>query len=187
MTDYQQLAQEIRAKRQYRETEDGTVFCSLAGCAGSTGLRCQRTSVPICKKCAVKTPVGYISREAAHAQQDVFFNAATKDYLLAFGTAFMMNLVIGFLATRVLGGLGFFFGLILIAVLGTAIAGAISEAVWRAVEKRRGRYMGRVVTLALILSSLLFLLGANLLLWLAYVFVIVTAVNARFQMGIRLY
>lgn len=187
MTNYQILAEEIRAKRQYHETEDGTVLCSLSGCVGSTGLRCQRTGVPICTKCAIKTPVGYISREAAHEQQNIFFNAESKDYFVAFGVAFVMNLFIGFLATRILGGLGFLFGLILIGVIGTTIAGVISEAILRAVDKRRGRYMNRVVTAALILSSFLFFLGANPIMWVAYVVVTVTTINARFQLGMRLY
>ena len=184
MTDYEQLAEEIRAKRQYREAEDGTIFCSIMGCPGSGGLRCQRTSVPICPKCSVRTPVGYISKEAAREQQNKFFDAATTDYIIAGVVAFFGNLFIGFLVTR-LGFLGFF-GLILIFFLGTSAGGVISELIWRAIRKRRGRYTGRVAGAGIILSSILLFPFAPLFALLLYTFVVLTAVNARFQLGLRL-
>jgi hypothetical protein len=184
-TDYDQLAEEIRAKRQYREEEDGTVFCSISGCPGSTGLRCRRTEVPICPKCSVRTEVGYISKEAAREQQNKFFDAATTDYIIAGFVAFFANLVVGFFVTR-LGFLGLF-GLILIFFVGTSAGGVMSEVIWRAIRKRRGRYTGRIAGAGIILSSIvLFPFTPNILALLLYAFVVLTTVNARFQLGLRL-
>jgi hypothetical protein len=165
--------------------EDGTIFCSISGCHGSVGLRCQRTEVPICPKCSVRTPVGYISKEAAREQQNKFFDAATTDYIIAGAVAFFANLFIGFLVTR-LGFLGFF-GLILIFFVGTSAGGVISELIWRAIRKRRGRYTAQVAGAGIILSSiLLFPFTPFLFALLVYAFVVLTTVNARFQLGLRL-
>ena len=184
MTDYEQLAEEIRAKRKYHEAEDGTIFCSISRCPGSQGLRCYRTQVPICQKCAVKTPVGYISREAARDQQNQFFDAEVSDYLLAGVTAFVVNLPLCFLVTRI-GFLGFF-GLIIVFFLASTAGGVISEAVWRVLRKRRGRYTGRVAAVGIVLSSIPLLLVSNWLVLLIYAGIVITTVNARFEMGIRL-
>jgi len=184
MTDYQQLAEEIRARRKYQEAEDGTVFCSIARCPGSMGLRCYRTEVPICKKCAVKTPVGYISKEAARDQQNQFFDAEMTDYLLAGVTAFVVNLPLGFFVTRI-GFLGFF-GLIIVFFLASTVGGVISEAVWRVLRKRRGRYTGRVAALGILLSSIILFFVSSPFVLLLYVAIVITTVNARFEMGIRL-
>jgi hypothetical protein len=147
------------------------------------GLRCQRTEVPICPKCSVRTPVGYISKEAAREQQDKFFDAATMDYIIAGVVAFFGNLFIGFLVTR-LGFLGFF-GLLLIFFVATSAGGLISELIWRAIRKRRGRYTGQVAGAGIILSSILLFPFTSLFALLLYAFVVLTAVNARFQLGLR--
>lgn len=183
--EYEALAEEIRQKRNYREEADGTVFCQIGGCLGSTGLRCYRTSVPICMKCAVKTPVGYISREAAREQQDKFFTALPRDYLITVAIAFFLNLGLGYIAAQI-GFIGFF-GLILMSFWGTFAAGILSEAIWRALNKRRGRYTGRVAAGAVFLSSLLvFFVTGSLLGLLIYTVIVIIAINARFQVGLRL-
>jgi len=189
MTNYEQLAAEIRDKRNYREEADGTIFCSISGCPGSVGLRCQRTFVPICTKCAVRTPVGYISREAAREQQDKFFDAETSDYIKAGLAAFFANLMIGFVATRiaiVLWAMLGFFGLIIIFFVATGSAGMISEIVWRVLNKKRGRRTDAVITVGLLLSCVFLLPFTNLIVLLIYAGIVITSVRARFQLGIRL-
>jgi hypothetical protein len=185
MTDYEILAEEIRAKRQYREAEDGTVFCNLSRCPGSEGLRCYRTGVPICQQCSVRTPVGYLSKEAAREQQDQFFYAQTIDYALAGVVAFFANLVIGFFATLI-GELGFWGYILLGVLLAPAAAGMISEVIWRVSRKKRGRYTGQVAAVGIILSSLLLIpVAPDWLALLIYAAVVVTTLNARFQLNIR--
>lgn len=179
------LAEKIREKRQYREETDGTVFCTLRDCAGSTGLRCYKTGVPICQRCAVRTSVGYISREANREHQDKFYDAQTSDYLMAAGAAFFANLIIGFLVTRILWVLPGFFGWIILFFLASSAAGVISEIIWRALRKRRGRYTARVIAGALVVSSFGLILFTPLIGWLIYTFIVVSGVSGRFQMGIR--
>ncbi|MFP4324104.1 MAG: hypothetical protein ACLFTK_16740 [Anaerolineales bacterium] len=186
MTDYEQLAAEIRQKRIYQEAEDGTVFCSIRDCPGSTGLRCYRTSVPICKKCSVKTPVGYISREAAREQQDRFFDMETGDYIVAGVTAFFANLFIGFFVTRIGFFLPGFLGLIILFFVATSAAGVISEIIRQAIQKKRGRYISQVITIGLIFSSIILFFLSPPLTLIIYALIVFTTVNARFQMGIRL-
>jgi hypothetical protein len=187
-TDYEALAAEIREKRQYREEMDGTVYCSRRNCAGSTGLRCQRTGVPICKICATKTPVGYISQEAARAQQDLLFNAETSDYLLAGGVAFLANLVIGFgavlLGSLIWSFLGFF-GIIFAGLISTGAAGLISQAIFVVLRGRRGRYTVQVVTAAVLVSSLPLLI-VNLIVAIIYTVVVISTIRARFSLTIRI-
>lgn len=189
MTDYEALAQEIREKRKYHEAEDGTIFCSLSKCSGSRGLRCYRTGVPICQHCATRTPVGYLSQEANRVQQNQFFDAQLSDYILAGGAAFFANLIVGFFVLLIGGGVfGFtgIFGLLIIGFISASAAGAISEAVWRVLRKRRGRYTHRVIAGAIIVSSLLLLPFSTLFVWLIYTVVVTSTVYTRFQLGIRL-
>ncbi len=186
MTDYEQLAIEIRQKRQYQEAEDGTVFCSIRDCPGSQGLRCYRTSVPICQKCSVKTPVGYISREAAREQQDKFFDMETGDYIVAGVTAFFANLFIGFFVTRVGLFLPGFLGLILLFFVATSAAGVISEIIHQAIQKKRGRHISQVITAGLLVSSFVLFFVTPFFTLIIYAIIVFTTVNARFQMGIRL-
>jgi hypothetical protein len=184
-TDYEALAEEIREKRDYREAEDGTIYCNIRGCHGSIGLRCYRTQVPICQHCAIKTPVGYISREAAREQQNKFFTALPTDYLITAVVAFIMNLIFAFIGS-LFGGIGFF-AWILLFFWGTFSGGTISEGIWRVLRKRRGRYTGQVAAVAIILSSLLvFLFTFNLFGLLIYTAIVVVTINARFRMGISL-
>lgn len=189
MPDYEALAEEIRAKRHYREEADGTIYCSIGGCPGSVGLRCYRTGVAICKHCSVHTDVGYISKEAARDQQKVFFDAGNREYLLAGGTAFFTNLFVGFgamiLIRLLLSFLGFF-GFIFAFFIATSAAGIISEAVWRVMNKKRGRYTGQIAAVGVVFSSLPLILLAGPLIFIVYVLVVITTLNARFQMGIRL-
>lgn|GEM_PF-6897390 len=188
--DYEALAIDIREKRQYEEAEDGTIYCVLRGCRGSAGLRCQRTSVPICTNCAIKTPVGYISKEAQRAQEDTFYDAETSDYIKTGMAAFFGNLFVGFFATLlgsfVVGFLGFFFGIIILFFISTSAAAMISEIVWRVLQKKRGRSTGRVAMVGIIFSTFLFFLFMNPIVVVFYGVVVASTINARFQLGIRL-
>ncbi len=145
---------EATSGRKYVE-QDGAIYCDRAGCPGSTGLRCQRTNVPICPQCAVMTPVGYISKDAAKSHADKFYNIAPTDYVIAATVAFVVT---------TLGGLGllFFFGrfwLILI-VAAMPLGGGVAELVWRAIRYKRGRRTQQVVAGAMIAATfVLFIFG----------------------------
>lgn len=132
--------------------QDGVIYCGRANCPGSTGLRCYRTGVPICMKCAVKTPVGYISKEAAREQADKFFNIASYDYIIAAAVAFGALLIGGGLILMILPFILFMF------VIGGALGGGISELVWRAIRYKRGRYTTYAVGLGMGSATLILML-----------------------------
>jgi hypothetical protein len=163
--------------RQYRE-ENGVIYCDRWRCPGSTGLKCYRTGVPICQQCATLTPVGYLSKDAARAQQNLYFNATLLDYALAAGAAFVLNLVGGFF----IGNLGIF-----IAILASFfVGGIVGEAVFRVLRKRRGRYMREVVSGAMIVSAFLLLPFVSIFTLLVYSVIAIGAALGRIQVGLRM-
>ncbi len=110
-----------------------------------TGLRCKRCNKPICDRCAVLTPVGYVCKECLRTQQKVFDNAAWYDYPLAMLIAAALSFA-GSYAAGVMG----FFTFFIAPVVGVIIA----EAVRWVVRRRRSRLLFRLVALAALLGSL---------------------------------
>ncbi len=110
-----------------------------------TSLRCKRCDKPICDRCAVLTPVGYVCRECMKNQQKVFDNAAWYDYPLAMLIAGGISYA-GSLAAGLMG----FFTFFIAPVVGVIIA----EAVRWVVRRRRSRLLFRMVALAVLLGSL---------------------------------
>lgn len=101
-----------------------------------TLLRCTRCNRPFCVRCLVRTPVGYKCKECLNVQQAGFYTATLVDYAIAGIVSFFASIVGGAIAV-VVGGL-----FLLLEIFYAPIAGgAISEAVWRATSKRRGRYI----------------------------------------------
>lgn len=110
-----------------------------------TSLRCKRCDKPICDKCAVLTPVGYVCKECTRAQQKVFENANWYDYPLAFVIAGVLS-YLGSLAAGLMG----FFTLFIAPMAGVIIA----EAVRWVVRRRRSRLLFRLVAAGALLGSL---------------------------------
>lgn len=123
-----------------------------------TTLRCNRCGRPMCVRCVELTEVGYRCKECIRAQQNVYFTADVRDYvvvaLVGFGLALFATPIIEFL----LGLLGLFFGIILAIFLGPAVGGSAATLIRRSVGRRRGRYMGAVAVAAILLG-----VGAGLL------------------------
>lgn len=123
-----------------------------------TTLRCNRCGRPMCVRCVELTEVGYRCKECIRAQQNVYFTADVRDYvvvaLVGFGLALIATPIIEFL----LGLLGLFFGIILAIFLGPAVGGSAATLIRRSVGRRRGRYMGAVAVAAILLG-----VGAGLL------------------------
>jgi hypothetical protein len=161
--------------------EQSVIYCGKPNCPGSTGLRCYRTGVPICMKCAVQTPVGYISKDAAREQENKFYNAVVTDYLIAGAVAFFALLGIGFVLFTFLR---FFW--IIIFLLSFPAGGLVSEVVWRSIRYRRGRYTAQAVGIGMAAATgLLFLITFNIF---ALIFgaIATSAAVARFRMGVRI-
>jgi len=117
-----------------------------------TSLRCNKCGIPICAKCAVRTPTGYRCKECVRGQLKVFNTAEWYDYLLGFGTAGILGFLASLLASLV-SGLSFI-GWILI-VIGAPTAGmVIAEGVRLATRKHRSRPLFITVAVAVVLGAL---------------------------------
>jgi uncharacterized membrane protein YeaQ/YmgE (transglycosylase-associated protein family) len=124
---------------------EGVMYCAVHPTV-ETSLRCNKCGRPMCSKCAVRTPVGYRCKECVRGQQDVYFKAGQRDYVVAAVVSFVLSLIASFIVPP----LGLFFTIILAPVVGSVIA----QAVHRATGRRRGRYTGYVVLGGLIVGML---------------------------------
>ncbi len=127
-----------------------------------TTLRCNRCGKPVCVKCVELTEVGYRCKECIRAQQNVFFTAETKDYFVLAIVSFVLAALATPIIELLLGMLGLFFGIILAVFLGPAVGGAAATIIRRSVGRRRGRYMGLVGVVAIILGVGFGLIAASM-------------------------
>lgn len=121
-----------------------------------TYLRCNKCSKPVCLKCVQRTPVGYRCNECLGMQRAGYYNATTLDYILTV----IIALVLGGISAIVMSlvNLGFF-SIIIAIFVGPVAGGIISEAIRRAVSKRRGRYLALTAVIALILGAIVVILA----------------------------
>ena len=126
-----------------------------------TALRCNRCGRPVCVKCVKLTDVGYRCKDCIREQQDVFFNAETRDYFVVAIVSFVLAAIAAPVIEALLGILGLFFGIILAVVLGPAVGGVAATIIRKSVGRRRGRYMGIVAVVAIILGMLLGIIVAG--------------------------
>ncbi len=129
-------------------TQEEVIYCTVHTHVEAT-LRCNKCNRPMCIRCAVRTPVGYRCKQCVHQQQEVFFTGTTRDYVIAGVAAFVVSAVAGGVLLYI--GSGFW---LLTILLSAPAGGLISEVVWRAVGKRRSRYLWLVVGLATVLGVL---------------------------------
>ncbi len=113
-----------------------------------TLLRCNRCNRPFCVRCLVRTPVGYRCKECLNIQQAGFYTATAIDYAIAGIVGFVSSIIAGGIAAVVSG-----IFLLLEIFYAPVAGGAVSEAIWRAIGKRRGRYIWVVACGAFILGS----------------------------------
>ncbi|MGC8880536.1 MAG: hypothetical protein ACP5R2_15085 [Anaerolineae bacterium] len=131
-----------------------------------TSLRCNRCGNPICPKCAVRTPVGFRCPDCVRIQQNRFYTGGKLDYLIAVAVALPLSFIAGYVFTFIVARIGFLSWLIAF-LAAPPTGGLIAEAVWRAVGRRRSRYLSTVVVTCLIIAVLpfigLILLSGNFL------------------------
>ena len=116
-----------------------------------TTLRCNRCDKPICTKCAQRTPVGYRCKKCVRGQQSMFETVLWRDYVVTALIAILIHGVAGILLVR----LGWF-----AILLAPMMGGFIANAIRRAINRRRGRYLAYAAVAAMVLASL-----PNLLFW----------------------
>ena len=113
-----------------------------------TSLRCNKCGRLMCVECAVLTPVGYRCRECVRGQQERFLKASRSDDLIVF--------VVCVLAAGVLLALekALPIPLIFILLLGLPAGGLVGEMAFRAVGRRRSRYIGFIAAAGALLGGL---------------------------------
>jgi hypothetical protein len=103
-----------------------------------TTLRCKRCERYICTSCAVGTPTGYMCKDCVRERKKVFDTAVWYDYLLGFGTTFILSLIASVLVGIASMYIGFY-----ILFIGAAVAGGagvfIANVALRVTQKRRSR------------------------------------------------
>jgi hypothetical protein len=124
---------------------DQKTYCAVHPTVETT-LRCNKCGRYMCTRCAVLTPVGYRCKQCVHQQQDVFFGATQRDYLVAAGVSFALSIPISYFIPRI-----FLLGVLILSLPAGAL---ISEAVHRAVGHRRGRYTWIAVASGIIAGAL---------------------------------
>jgi tetratricopeptide (TPR) repeat protein len=140
---------------------DQVLFCANHP-ETETTLRCNRCGKPVCVRCVELTEVGYRCKECIRQQQNVFFTAETKDYFVLAIVSFVLAALATPIIELLLGMLGLFFGIILAVFLGPAVGGAAATIIRRSVGRRRGRYMGLIGVIAIILGVGFGLLAASM-------------------------
>ncbi len=105
-----------------------------------TLLRCNRCGKPICLKCAQLTDVGYRCNECIRGVQDIYFNAAPTDNLVAFVVALLVSAIAAPIAGILFRLVPFFFFSIIIAfMVGGAAGGILAQIIRAAISRRRSR------------------------------------------------
>jgi hypothetical protein len=133
-------------------TEEAVLYCANHPNT-ETLLRCNKCGKPICMKCAVLTDVGYRCKECIRERQNVYFNAESWDYPIAFFVALLVTMAVTPLVAAVLGR-AFFFGWIIAFVLGPSAGGVLSQIIRKSVGRRRGRYLHYVAIGGVVLGLL---------------------------------
>jgi hypothetical protein len=126
------------------ETED-LLFCHRHPQV-ETALRCYQCQIPICAKCARRTPVGYICKACQSGVRRRFEQSRPLDYVIAGAAATVLGAI-----ASVLVLLGGWWILIFLSPLAGA---AIAEVVWRLIGRRYGRHLWWIVSLGILAGSL---------------------------------
>ncbi len=110
-----------------------------------TTLRCNKCGKPICVKCARRTPIGYRCKECVSRHQQLFETAQWYDLVIAFVLSTALSTVGGALVTA----LGWF-----VIFLAPMAGGVIAEVIFRAMRKRRSRYLSWIAASGAALGGL---------------------------------
>jgi hypothetical protein len=116
------------------ETEE-VVYCARHPDV-ETYLRCGKCGTPICPRCLVQTPVGARCRECANVSRLPTFNVTPVFFARGMVAAGVSGAVVGAIWAAVTGGAG---GIgIFSIIIGLGVGWAVSEAVSRATNYKRG-------------------------------------------------
>jgi len=119
------------------ETATALTFCVNHPNVETT-LRCNKCGDPICARCAVRTPVGYRCPKCVKEQQAIFYTGMQIDYIVAAAISLVAGAAGAYISTLI----GLFYFAIFI---GPSAGALIADLAWRAVGRRRSRYLWLVV------------------------------------------
>jgi hypothetical protein len=122
-----------------------------------TGLRCSRCEKYICISCTTQTEVSNFCPVCVRLHEDRSFTGGIGDYGIAAIIAIPLSIIAVLLYYFLIPGFGLF-SWIIAGIAAPFTGGIIAEAVRRAVQKRRSRYLGRLVAGTLAAFCFLFLL-----------------------------
>jgi len=114
-------------------------------------LRCAKCSRPLAVKDAVRTPTGYVCPYYVKARVATFYNATPLHHAAVFGITLALGVLVG-IGLRLIGGIGFFSIIIMMAAAPAAGAG-IAEVVRRMLKKVRGQYFWAAATAGIVLGA----------------------------------
>ena len=124
-----------------------------------TTLRCNRCGRPICPKHFKRTSVGYRCLVCIREIEEEFFTAETRDYIIAPAVAIPLSFIAGILI-GIFGGFGGIFLLFFMFAIGGAGGSLVGRLVFRAIGRRRGRYIpyivATIVAVGAIIPALIF-------------------------------
>lgn len=169
------------------ELADGLTFC-VNHPSVETSLRCNRCGDPICARCAVRTPVGYRCKNCIKQQQAVFYTGLPVDYIIAA----VVSLPAAAAGAYITSFLGFsFLGLFFALFISPAAGALVADLAWRAVGRRRSRYLWLVVCGSIVVATLgvaLYRSGASIFsldlgIYAVYVVMAVSAAYGRLRAG----
>jgi hypothetical protein len=159
------------------EPEEEVYYCTWHP-DRETMLRCNRCGRPMCPECAVRHPVGLRCKECIKETRSPIYSVAIRDYLVAGGVGLALSTVAGVFVPFItgFGFLGFFLALI----VGPSVGAGIADLMGRVVRKR-GRGMGLVAGICLVLGVMIggIILRQNVLGALAFIL--------RLQIGTLIY
>ena len=143
------------------------------------GLRCNRCGKPIDAHSSIHTAVGYRCKECVREIESSYYTATTAQQLVAFLVALPLAAVAAYVFGRFIGRIGFFS--IMIAIFaGPAVGSTIASIAYRAAGKNRGRYMPRMLSIAIWIGAAIALFLTGSLLTLA-IFAFTAAGSAYFR------
>jgi hypothetical protein len=140
--------------KELQDRPDEEIFFCANHPERETLLRCNKCGKPICMECAVQTPVGYRCKECVRQQQNVYFNAATSDNLIAFGVGLAVSAIAAPIVGTLIGFFGFW-GFIIAFLAGSAAGSALAQIIRQAVGRRRGRRLPLFALIGIIMGVLL--------------------------------
>lgn len=143
-----------------------------------TGLRCIQCNRPICGSCAFTTPVGQLCPECRRGRRPLNYQVSVSNLIVGGAVAFIASTLVAIPLALFARG---FFSLIIIFMIGPAIAEFIVRVVDRVTRLKRGRPMQIVVGVAMTLGVLAVLFVLPNLLLLLYLAVGIATIVARLR------